>query len=164
MSDQQPIASSAIANSTAATPVGASLYEQDYYLWVQHTIKLLRDGQFSELDIPNLIEEVEDMGKSERRSVESNLEIILMQLLKYKYQPQSRSHSWRYTILEHRDRLDKVFADSPSLAAYFRQVFEHCYVKARRKAATETGLAIEMFPTESPFTPEETLNPDYLPD
>jgi hypothetical protein len=142
----------------------SNLYEQDYYLWLEKTAKLLRDGKLSELDIPNLIEEIEDMGKSEKRAIKSNLVVILAHLLKYKYQPEKRSNSWRLTLLEHRDRLIEYFEDSPSLKLYFQEVFEQCYTKARVYAATETELPVDIFPTESPFSPEEAINPDYLPE
>lgn len=141
-----------------------TLYEQDYYLWLEKTASLLRDGRLSELDIPNLIEEISDMGRSEKRAVESNLVVILMHLLKYKYQPKKRSNSWKSTTREHRRRLRKAFQDSPSLKPYFGEVFDECYQDARLQAADETGLPLEIFPLESSFTPEEALNPDYLPE
>ncbi|OKH26957.1 hypothetical protein NIES1031_09490 [Chroogloeocystis siderophila 5.2 s.c.1] len=142
----------------------STLYEQDYYLWLEKTSSLLRDGRLSELDIPHLIEEIEDMGRSEKKAVKSNLIIILMHLLKYKYQPEKRSNSWLLTIFEHRRRLRDDFADSPSLKRYFDEVFEQCYKDARISAAIETGLPTETFPKQSPFTPEEALNADYLPE
>ncbi|MGB3534803.1 MAG: DUF29 domain-containing protein [Microcoleaceae cyanobacterium] len=142
----------------------SNLYEQDYYLWLQYTLRLLRENKLSELDIPQLIEEIEDMGRSEKRAVESNLVVILMHLLKYQYQPSKRSNSWKASIREHRRRLRKLLKDSPSLKPYFEAVFQECYQDAREQASDETGLSLETFPTESPFTPEETINRDYLPD
>lgn len=142
----------------------SNLYEQDYYLWLEKTAKLLQDGKLSQLDIPNLIVEIEDIDKSEKRAVKSNLVVIIAHLLKYKYQPEKRSTSWRLTLLEHRDRLIEYFEDIPSLKLYFQEVFEHCYTKARTYAATETELPVDIFPTESPFSPEEAINPDYLPE
>jgi hypothetical protein len=115
------------------------------------------------LDTVNLAEEIEDMGRSEKRAVESNLEILLMHLLKYKFQPQMRSNSWRFTILEHRKRLRKAFKDSPSLKNYLIEVLNDCYEEARQMAATETGLPIERFPLASPFSVDETLDSGYLP-
>ena len=88
---------------------------------------LLREHQLSELDIPHLIEEIEDMERSEKRAVESNLVVILMHLLKYQYQPQKRSNSWKGSIREHRRRLRKLLEDSPSLKPYFQAVFHECY-------------------------------------
>jgi hypothetical protein len=141
-----------------------SLYEQDYYLWLQTAANQLRERKFAEVDLANLIEEIESMGRSEKSALGSNLQIVLMHLLKYKYQPEKRSNSWPFTIFEHRDRLLEAFEVSPSLKPYFREVFAKCYTKARKKASLETGLPISTFPTESPFTLEETLNTEYLPD
>ena len=87
-----------------------------------------------------------------------------MHLLKYKYQPEKRSNSWRYTITEHHLRLHKAFKHSPRLKRYFLQEFAECYLNARKLASAETGLAIATFPIESPFTPEQTLNEDFLPE
>lgn len=151
----QPPETSVMTNS--------SLYEQDYYLWLQTTAKQLREGRLSEIDCVNLIEEIESMGRSEKNALVSNLQIVLMHLLKHKYQPEKRSNSWLFTIFEHRDRLLEAFEVSPSLKPYFREVFAKCYTKARKKASLETGLPISTFPTESPFTPEETLDTEYLP-
>ncbi len=142
----------------------SNLYEQDYYLWLKNTAKLIQEGKFSEIDTVNLVEEIEDMGKSEKRSVESNLVILLLHLLKYQYQPSKQSNSWKASIREHRRRLKKTFRDSPSLKRYFEQVFTECYQDAREQASDETGLTLDTFPSESPFTPTETLNPDYLPE
>lgn len=144
--------------------MNSTLYEQDYYLWLEKTAKLLRDGCLGELDIPNLIEEIEDMGRSEKRATRSNLIVVLMHLLKYKYQPQKSSNSWRRTIVEHRRRLQLLFADSPSLKRYYLDIFDQCYQDARSDAATETLLPIDTFPAQSPFTAEKTLDADYLPD
>ncbi len=151
----QPPETSVITNS--------SLYEQDYYLWLQKTVKQLREGRLSEIDCVNLIEEIESMGRSEKNALVSNLQIVLMHLLKHKYQPEKRSNSWLFTIFEHRDSLLEAFEVSPSLKPYLTEVFAKCYTKARKKASLETGLPISTFPTESPFTPEETLDTEYLP-
>ena len=141
----------------------ANLYDRDYYLWLSHTAQLIKDGKFAEIDATNLIEEIEDMGRSEQRGVESNLVIVLLHLLKYKYQSEKRTNSWKSSIREHRRRLRKAFAASPSLKQYFEQVFDECYQDGREQAADETGLTLDTFPTCSPFTPAEVLNSDYLP-
>lgn len=146
------------------TSPSTQLYDRDFYLWLQETAQLLRDGELHKLDIENLVEEIESMGRSEKRSVKSNLEIVLIHLLKYKYQPERRSNSWRLTLFEHRDRLEAEFLDSPSLRAYLPSVFEDCYRNARKKASIETDLPIATFPPDSPFTPEQALDEDYLPE
>jgi hypothetical protein len=102
------------------------------------------------------------MERSEKRAIKSNLKILLMHLLKYKYQSQKLSNSWKYTIREHRGRLQDNFQDSPSLKSYFTEIFDECYQEARKLATDETGLSLNVFPLESPFTQEETLDSDYL--
>jgi hypothetical protein len=151
-------------SSNRSKPTIAHLYEQDYYLWLIKTAKLLKEGKIAEVDLPNLVEEIEDMGRSEKRAIESNLEIVLMHLLKYKYQPEKRSSSWQYTLFEHRKRLRKAFKESPSLKKYCEQVFEESYQDAKKMAAIETGLDINIFPAECPFTSQDTLDEEYLPD
>ena len=142
----------------------SSLYEEDYHLWLMNTIHQLQQGKLAEVDLINLIEELEAMVRSEKKAIRSNLRILLMHLLKYKYQSEKQTNSWLFTIREHRKRLRDDFKNSPSLKRYFREVFEECYQDARELAADETGLTIDTFPVESPFSQEETLNPDYLPE
>lgn len=150
--------------TTETLGTDAKLYDIDYNLWLEKTIGQLRERNFSEIDLENLLEELEAMGRSEKRAVYSNLKILLMHLLKYRYEPSRRSNSWRSTIREHRQRLKKAFQESPSLKGYFHDVFDECYQKARELAADETGLDIEALPQESPFLSEETLDSEYLPD
>ncbi len=140
-----------------------SLYEQDFDLWLQTNINLLKEGKFTELDLENLLEELESMGRSDKNALKSNLRVLLMHLLKYKYQPKKRTNSWNYTIIEHRIRLEDTFKTSPSLYRFFEEIFNESYQNARKLAAAETGLSIAIFPPESPFTVEEVLNPDFLP-
>jgi len=149
---------------STSLPEHSTLYDQDYAAWLFEMAALLRAGKLDAIDIANLAEELEDMGRSEKKAVKSNLEVLLRHLLKYQYQPQLRSNSWRFTILEHRDRLADAFRDSPSLKPYFANIFADAYHRARQKAAVETGLPLEAFPAESPFTPEATLDSDFLPD
>jgi hypothetical protein len=84
--------------------------------------------------------------------------------LKYKYQPEKRSNSWRYSIREHKRRIITRLEDSPSLKRYLGEVFESCYDYARKEAADETGLSVEIFPVISPFSLDETLDFEFLPE
>lgn len=139
-------------------------YNKDFYSWVKITAKLLREKRFDEIDLDNLIDEVETLGRSERKAVKSNLKVLLMHLLKYKYQPEKRFKSWLVTIKEHRQRLQDDLKDSPSLKPYFQENFTETYQQARELAALETDLPLEIFPLESPFVPEQTLDYNYLPE
>ena len=140
-----------------------SLYERDFALWLETTTALLRAKQFEQIDLENLIEEIESMGKSEKSAVRSNLTVVLMHLLKWKYQAGKRTNSWQSSIFEHRVRLDDEFMDSPSLKRYYLEFFAKCYQVARKQAAIETGLNLSTFPVESPFTPEQVLDSEFLP-
>jgi hypothetical protein len=144
--------------------MNSTLYDQDYYLWIQQTLQVLQSGEFSELDAKNLSEEIEDMGISQKNSLESNLIVLLIHLLKWKYQPEQRSGSWKGSIREHRRRILKSFKDSPSLKRYFAEIFEECYQEAREQASDQTGLSPENFPGQCPFTQELILTLDYLSD
>ena len=144
--------------------MNSTLYDQDYYLWIQQTLQVLQRGEFSELDTKNLSEEIEDMGISQKNALESNLIILLIHLLKWKYQPEQRSGSWKGSIREHRRRILKSFKDSPSLKRYFAEIFEECYQEARQQASDETSLSLDTFPLQYPFTQELILTPDYLSD
>lgn len=141
-----------------------TLYDQDFNRWLDQTVQELRAGQWSELDIPNLIDELESMGKRDRREIESRLTVLLMHLLKWKYQPNSRSISWSNTVREQRRQIGKLLRDSPSLKPYLASVFKECYADSRLDAAGETQLSAEVFPIECPFLVEDVLHQEFLPD
>ena len=131
------------------------LYDQDFYLWIETISKQLKAGKFAEIDLANLIEEIESMGKSEKRELKSRLIVLLMHLLKWQYQPEKRSESWRSTITEQRICIELLLEDSPSLQPLLIEIFVDCYEKARLKASEETGIKLNFFPKESPFTLED---------
>ncbi|MEI6445030.1 MAG: DUF29 domain-containing protein [Nostocales cyanobacterium ELA583] len=139
------------------------LYDEDFNLWVESTIELLQQKRFDELDIKNLISEVETMGNNDKKSVKSNLRILLMHLLKWQYQPDKRTNSWRTTIKEHRNRLEDDFANSPSLNNYFLEIFDECYQKARDLASSKTGLSLTVFPVQCPFDIHLVIKSDFFP-
>lgn len=141
-----------------------NLYNRDYYLWIETTVNLLKQKKLDWLDIENLIEEIEGMGRNQKHALKSNLVVLIMHLLKYQYQPDKRTLSWRSTIVEHRRRLLLLFQDSPSLKPYFEEFFTECYLAAREDAAIETGLNIDVFPRECPFSRGDILNPSYMPE
>ncbi len=141
-----------------------NLYDKDYCLWLEETVQLLREGRLKDLDIPNLIEEISDMGISQRKAVKSNSRILLMHLLKWKYQPSKRSKSWKSSIIEHRKRIRDIFEDSPSIKVYFADNFDLCYEDAKELAAAETGLPIETFPNQCSWSQKDTLKSDYFPE
>jgi hypothetical protein len=140
-----------------------NLYEADYLKWIETTVEKLRVRDYSNIDWENLIEEIEDMGRSERKSLKSNLIVVLTHLLKWQFQPEFRSGSWKGSIVEHRRRIRDALKDSPSLKPYLQEVFAECYLDAVELASAETELPMETFPGESPYTSAAVLDSNFLP-
>ncbi|MEL6138619.1 MAG: DUF29 domain-containing protein [Cyanobacteria bacterium J06628_6] len=141
-----------------------SLYHSDFVHWVQMTVEQLRSHAYAEVDWANLIEEIEDMSRRERKALRSNLRILLLHLLKWQYQSEHRSGSWKSSIREHRQRIHDDLDDSPSLRPYLTEILHDCYVKARLLAADETELAKTVFPAQLPYSVEQILDGDFLPE
>lgn len=141
-----------------------NLYDADFVRWIETTVDHLRNQNYTSVDWANLIEEIEDMSRRERKSLKSNLIVTLLHLLKWQYQPKNRSGRWKGSIREHRRRIADDLKDSPSLSPYLQEIFTECYANAREQAADETGLPLEQFPLTSPYTLGQVLNSDYLPD
>jgi hypothetical protein len=152
-----------MARAKDAVRTEPSLYERDFNLWVEEQVALLETGALERLDVANLMEEIADMARSQKRAIRSDLVVLLTHLLKWQYQSTNRSTGWAGSIVEHRRRMLDEIEDSPSLAGYPGAVFERCYRAAREQAAAETGLPKSRFPETSPYTVEQTLDPDFLP-
>jgi len=142
----------------------ASLYETDFYGWIQRQAAMLRGRNLAGLDFDNLIEEVESMGRSEKRELESRLEVLLMHLLKWRYQPERRGASWRLTIKDQRDRIADHLHDNPSLKGSLSETYGRAYRYALTGAALETGMRKSAFPPECPWTFEQAMDDDFWPD
>jgi hypothetical protein len=140
------------------------LYEKDNYLWLEETVKLLKEKKFNELDLENLIEELEDLGISQKRELKNRLRVLIMHLLKYKYQSQKISRSWLNTIIEQRRQIEELLEFNHSLKIYVAEILDECYQKARKDASQETGLSLNKYPVNNPFSLEEILDLDYLPE
>jgi hypothetical protein len=136
----------------------------DFNRWLQRTSQLLREGRWDEVDVVHLIEELEDLGKSERRAIVSQLVRLLLHLLKWKYQPQRRSDSWLDSITDARTQIQLTIQDSPSLKNYPAEQLDVAYQRGRIQAAKQTGLDISRFPVGCPFALDLVLNDDWLPD
>lgn len=139
-------------------------YEGDFYAWTQDQARTLRELRPNSVDWENLAEEIEALGGSEREAIESYLNVVLLHLLKWRYQPQARSSSWKGSLLEHRRRLQRRLKTSPSLRRYPATVLDEEYETARLKAAGETLMPEDSFPETCPFTIEQILDPDFYPD
>lgn len=142
----------------------ATAYEADYAGWVHEQAELLRSGALSELDAANLAEELDDMGRSIRRELKNRLAVLIMHLLKWRYQPGFRSTSWSGTIREQRRQVVDLLDESPSLRPVVSRDLTGFYRLGRAKAEAETGLPEASFPPDCPFTPEQILSEDFLPE
>lgn len=139
-------------------------YDQDLYTWAQQQAALLRERKFDQVDWEHVIEEVEDMSKSEKRALESFLETLLMHLLKWQYEPSHQPRSWKFTIIEQRKRIGRHLKENPGLKNKLPEVIESAYEYAVSGAVRETGLAPEVFPEICPWTFEQFMDNDFWPE
>jgi hypothetical protein len=145
-------------------PQTAELYDRDFCLWAETMAAALRSGNLSELDIANLAEEVESLGRRDRRELQSRLVVLLHHLLKWQFQPDMQSGSWRGTLAEQRLRIRRLLQDSPSLRSVLESSVDECYADAKIQASEETGLTIDTFPADCPYAIEAILSVEFLPD
>lgn len=141
-----------------------SSYEHDFYRWTQEQADLLRQGRLSAIDVDHLIEELETMGARERRELINRLKVLLGHLLKWRYQPERRSRSWRATIDEQRLSLDDLLDDNPSLRPTLDEQLIKAYRLGRLLAVKETDLDEDTFPSRCPFALADVLAKDRYPD
>ena len=148
-------------------PATQTLYDQDYYLWLRTTINQLRAGQFSSVDLDNLLEELETMGRREKRTIESLLIKLLEHLLELKYWHNEREHNqghWRGEIRTFRREIKKALKDSPSLKPYILEIFDECYQDARTEASDRSQLPIDIFPFIPIGSLEQILDENWFPE
>ena len=138
-------------------------YATDFYAWTQEQASLLRTEALEKLDLPNLAEEIEAMGRSQRSQLANRLRVLVMHLLKLHYQPDHSSKSWLRTIREQRRRLELLLLNNPSLRREAPDWLVYAYARACSDAAEETGLALSVFPDDCPWTIEQILDLNWLP-
>ncbi len=142
----------------------SSLYEQDFYAWANEQAALLRAGRLSAADIEHIAEEIESMGKTEKRELVSRLAILLQHLLKWRFQPDRRGRSWKAPITVQRHALIRHLKDNPSLKSCLDVSLTDAYGDAVQLAIGETDLAESTFPTECPWTFEQVMAEDFWPE
>jgi hypothetical protein len=130
----------------AEVELGQGLYETDFYAWTQQQANLLRDRQWDEIDLSNLIEEIESLGRKERWELRNRLSILIGHLLKWEYQPTRRSHSWLATIRIQRRELLKLLSENPSLQSSIVEAISEAYENGRDLASGDTNLPLSVFP------------------
>jgi hypothetical protein len=144
--------------------MSTNLYDQDFYAWTNEQAALLRSGNLSAADIENIAEEIESMGKAERRELVSRLVVLLLHLLKWQFQPERRSKSWRATIRVQRFDLSDHLSDNPSLKSQFSEATAKAYRNAMIEAAAETGLPESTFPTTCPWSFGQIMDDGFWPE
>jgi len=150
---------------TGQTPgtLTPNLYETDFYAWTQEQAKLLRHQQWNQLDLPNLIEEIESLGKQQRAELRNRLSILIGHLLKWEYQVSKRSRSWLNTIRIQRLDIFELLKENPSLKPYLQEALQIAYTKGLALASGETNLPLKTFPENCPYTLEEILRDGFYP-
>ena len=143
--------------------MSATLYEHDFYAWANEQAALLRAGNLSAADIEHIAEEIESMGKTEKRELVSRLAILLCHLLKWRYQPERRGASWQATIRIQRRDLTHHLIDNPSLKSLRAPAIEDAYGNAVIEASAETGLCEETFPAACPWSFEQLMDEGFWP-
>ncbi|PWR19766.1 DUF29 domain-containing protein [Zavarzinia compransoris] len=141
------------------------LYERDFYAWANEQAALLRAGKLAAADIEHIAEEIESMGKTEKRELVSRLTVLLLHLLKWQYQSDHLpSASWEVTIRVQRRALARHLQDNPSLKAKTREALEDAYGDAVLQAPVETALPKSAFPAKCPWTFEQAMAEDFWPE
>jgi hypothetical protein len=135
-----------------------TLYDQDFYAWTQRQIELLQAQQWNQVDVENLIEELDGLGKQQRQELRNRLGVLLGHLLKWRYQPEARSKSWFYTIKEQRERLHDHLAENPSLKPYLPEAITKAYQDGLNLVGRETPLDPRQLPRSCPFSEAEIFN------
>lgn len=144
-------------------PRGQISIDEDFAAWAAEQGALLRGGKFERVDTEHVAEEIEDLGRSGKYEIVHRMEVLLAHLLKWQFQPEKRSNSWRATIREQRSRIADVLNESPSLRPYPEENVGRAYVIGLGVAITETGLPEAAFPQTCPYGIEQILDPDFLP-
>ena len=147
----------------------SALYETDFYGWTQEQARALRAASKARLNTPeavdwlNLAEEIASMGREQAAKVRSSLRLVLLHLLKWKYQARLQSASWRITIGRERRNIVECLDDNPGLKPRLPELLEQAYRHARKDAADETGLPLKTFPSACPFTLDEARDEEFWP-
>lgn len=153
------------APARRAAPLSSGpAYEADFAAWAERQAALLKAGRLDALDVVNLAEEIESLGRSDRRALIHQLDRVLIHLLKMRHQSSRQSRSWSNSIADGRRQIELILSDSPSLRGALEAGFEACYTRARREAARQTRLAIETFPATAPFTLDQAIEDGYWPE
>ncbi|PSB06024.1 DUF29 domain-containing protein [filamentous cyanobacterium CCP1] len=139
----------------------SNLYETDFYAWTLEQSKLLKNSDFESLDIVNLVEEIESLGKQQRQELRNRLGVLIGHILKWDYQPERRSKSWRATIREQRREVLQLLQENPSLKPYLEEAIAFAYESGLDLVVRETPLDYSDLPENCAYTPEQLFDPEF---
>ena len=145
----------------ALKPPTADLYATDFHGWARSQARALADRDLAALDLENLIDEVETLGRSQRHAIRSHLEVLIAHLLKFRLQPERATPSWRRTLRNQRREIARLIERNPSLGSFPAEVLADTYRDAVRLDADETRIGVGAFPKACPFTLEQIRDPDF---
>lgn len=140
------------------------LYNVDFYAWTQEQANLLRAQKWEQVDIENLVEEIESLGRQERRELVNRLAVLLGHLLKWQFQPEKRGNSWLATIREQRRQATTLLQENPSLKPQLPEILQSAYEGGIDLAVRETDFDYETFPETCPYALQQILSADFLPE
>jgi Domain of unknown function DUF29 len=141
-----------------------NLYSTDFYAWTQEQATLLRQGNLDNIDVTNLIEEIESLGKQQQQEFKNRLGILMGHLLKWEYQPTQRSKSWKYTIQEQRLQILDLLEQNPSLKPYQAEAISKAYPLGLLLVGRETPLDPKELPSQCPYTIDQLLDASFPAD
>jgi hypothetical protein len=139
------------------------LYEDDFHAWTQEQAALLRAGRLAEIDAENLAEEISEMGSARITQIENRLGVLLAHLLKCEYQPDKKSSGWLGTILEQRNKIDRLIRKNPSVKLLLEEALRESYADALAIFYRDTGIPPAKLPLVCPWSLEQVLDRDFLP-
>jgi ribosomal protein L29 len=145
-------------------PAVPALHDSDFYTWAMETAGALRERRFETIDWEAVAEELEDMGRSERRELESRLEVLLAHLLKWRFQPQRRSSSWRGTIKEQRRKTARLLRQNPGLKPLMEEILADAYYRSLAVAERDTGIDEDAFPETCPWDIDRIMDEGFWPE
>ena len=141
-----------------------SLYDQDFYAWTKEQARAVSNKSWEKVDVEYLAEEIESLGSEQEHAVESHLANLLVHLLKWRYQPERRGKSWRYSILVARQHIAQRLKRNPSLRPRLPMLRVDAYAYAVPRAMTQTELPRSTFPEACPWSLDQLQDPDFLPE
>jgi hypothetical protein len=142
----------------------ANSYAIDFFAWSQKQSEFLRLGQWEHLDIENLVEEIESLGNQQKQELRNRLGVLIGHLLKWNYQSELRSKSWKYTIVEQRDEILDILQDNPSLKPYLEEAVQKGFRQGINLVLRETPLDVKDLPKECPYAIAQILDPTFPED